>query len=576
MKIFITHLFRQMKENVISIKRLNVFLYISLFTLGFLIIPNKQVISKQGNIGRVDSSTGEKLSPKQTVNGLYPDGSYALLIGVYLYDHWGPLINVKTDIENIRKILEEKHGFNVEVSMNPTGEELRKKLEEFIAMSAKKPNARFLLYFGGHGILKDIPTGQMGYIIPSDAPSSDNNIDGFKLKALSLERIKIMSKEIESKHVLFIFDSCYSGSILFKPSTGSKGEYENAPLEIQKLTTYQVRQFITSGDAHETVSGSSLFANQLIIALNGNADIVEDHYITGTELGMFLQKEVFYESQTDKKVQYPQYGKIEDDRFNQGEFIFLAPEKNSTPTPTPVIEGEGQRMEPTPLSASFPTPTHSPTFEFQNQSMVKIPAGEFTMGSDFGDDDERPVRRVFVDTFYIEEHEVTVKEYKNAGFSPTDESAGENAPIVLVSWDEAQRYCERVGKRLPTEAEWEKAARGGLDGMSYSWGNEKDRYKANDRSNDIRPVKSFPTNGYRLYDMAGNVSEWVQDWYAANFYSQYIYQNPHNQDQNSGLKVIRDGSFMIEDYVSIRVADRGAMNPNERRQFIGFRCARDE
>ena len=177
--------------------------------------------------------------------------------------------------------------------------------------------------------------------------------------------------------------------------------------------------------------------------------------------------------------------------------------------------------------------------------MVLIPAGEFQMGSNHGDSDERPVHTVYVDAFYMDKYEVTNAEYAaflnakgkhgEAGviwFDLADVDARislnvrisligststylvdagyENRPVVEVSWYGAMAYAKWAGKRLPTEAEWEKAARGGLSGLTYPWGNSIDSSKANYNGNvgDTTAVGKYSANGYGLYDMAGNVWEW--------------------------------------------------------------------
>ena len=186
--------------------------------------------------------------------------------------------------------------------------------------------------------------------------------------------------------------------------------------------------------------------------------------------------------------------------------------------------------------------------------MVKIPAGAFLMGQEGGTEYEKPVHEVVLPDYWIAAREVTNSEYRRfcdatgTPFPPAplfDESGGyftgkPDFPVVEVSWSDAARYClwlsKRTGRtyRLPTEAEWEKAARGGLQGKMYPWGDEADttRARCNLKALDGGPVKvgSYPPNGYGLYDMAGNVNEMCQDWFDEYYYRRSPKDDPEGPD----------------------------------------------
>jgi formylglycine-generating enzyme required for sulfatase activity len=263
--------------------------------------------------------------------------------------------------------------------------------------------------------------------------------------------------------------------------------------------------------------------------------------------------------------------------------------------------------------------------------MVTIPAGEFTMGTAEGGNglpDERPERRVYLSGFFMDRFEVTNRAYAafvqatghrapanaNAavtlweGNTPLPET--ERHPVVNVSWTDAEAFCRWAGKRLPTEAEWEKAARG-TDGRRYPWGNDWDIARANSASywagrtvefqsgadweafwlkgDGARvskekglkgevltlPVGSFPEGAspYGLLDMAGNAAEWVADWYDPNYYTSAPLSDPPGPVRGA-IKAMRGGSW-LKPAVSLRTADRDWGVMDSRPSGTGFRCAKD-
>lgn len=243
--------------------------------------------------------------------------------------------------------------------------------------------------------------------------------------------------------------------------------------------------------------------------------------------------------------------------------------------------------------------------------MMFIPAGEFEMGSNDKDaeDDEKPRHTVYLDAFYIDRYEVTNVQYKkfvDANRQWQKDRISEkyhdgdylkhwdgndyppnkgNHPVVYVNWYAAMAYAQWQGKRLPTEAEWEKAARGNRFGREYAWGDSLDFNKANygEYIGDTTPVGTYDMNGYGLYDMTGNAWEWCLDEYDADFYAISPSRNPlaggtvntilSDFENVKSVRVLRGGSW-VSDAKFIRVSDRTRFTPKITNEARGFRCVR--
>ncbi|MFZ5820350.1 MAG: formylglycine-generating enzyme family protein, partial [Chloroflexota bacterium] len=226
----------------------------------------------------------------------------------------------------------------------------------------------------------------------------------------------------------------------------------------------------------------------------------------------------------------------------------------------------------------------------------------FTMGNDSGDSDEKPAHEVDLDSFWIDQTEVTNAMYQLCVQAkkcnpPSDETyfgneQYANYPVVYVSWNDASRYCAWAGRRLPTEAEWEKTARG-VDRRVYPWGDEFSCKKGNfddetkfdpyvvpggpncDGNEYLATVGSY-TSGksrYGALDMAGNVWEWVADWYSDTYYSNSPSTNPMGPASGK-LKVLRGGSWSVSVNV-VRSSNRYNFDPTTSSSDMGFRCAQD-
>jgi formylglycine-generating enzyme required for sulfatase activity len=275
---------------------------------------------------------------------------------------------------------------------------------------------------------------------------------------------------------------------------------------------------------------------------------------------------------------------------------------NSTlSSPTPVLGTLGNSAPPSPTLAPAPPPATSIVqddfVDSRGVPMRLVPAGIFIMGSDnaAGPADQKPLHMVNLDTYYIDKYEVTNANYKacvDAGIcrlpaqfdsqthaSYFGNSQFDNYPVIYVDWNMSKAYCEWRGTRLPTEAEWEKAARG-TDGRTYPWGNtENNCEKANHMGcvGDTSRVGSYEAgkSPYGVYDMVGNIWEWMADFYDASYYG-LLPQNVLDPlgPNNGETHAMRGTSWHPYDY-EVKVTRRGNRFPTELSNIFGFRCASD-
>jgi sulfatase modifying factor 1 len=241
--------------------------------------------------------------------------------------------------------------------------------------------------------------------------------------------------------------------------------------------------------------------------------------------------------------------------------------------------------------------------------MVIIPAGPFQMGDDAGGDFERPEHAVEISAYWLDQTPTTNAEFARFAAATGYVTAAERAreawgyadgrftavpglswrsfagldrqdhPVVLVDWNDANAFALWASKRLPTEAEWEKAARGGLVGRLYPWGNDTpDRSQSNFARRaglvpPTTPVKKYPSNGFGLFDMVGNVWQWCSDYYADSYLAHGPRHNPSGPIAGTH-RVRRGGSWNVIQPFRLRCANRGAITPKAAYPNIGFRCAR--
>nr|NQU90486.1 formylglycine-generating enzyme family protein [Bacteroidota bacterium] len=416
-----------------------------------------------------------------------------------------------------------------------------------------------------------------------------------------------------------------------------------APAVINYKTKEPVRQFITAGTADEEVPDKSIFCSEFIEALKGNGDRDGDGYLTGSELGEYLQAQVVNYS---NETQHPQYGKIRESRLDKGDFVFVLnsqPMESLQPTEITISEekitrygsieltseisgslyidgtfmkqvtkdtrvtlnpvttgmhnlrivGDETWQESVAVSENITSRVTAKSAKHDikrydwEPEMVFVKGGTFTMGctseqSDCGDE-EKPVHQVTVSDFYIGKYEVTQKQWREvmgasaALSNPSYFKNCDDCPVEQVSWNDVQEFIKKLNQltgknyRLPTEAEWEYAARGGVSASSTTNAGSNNLaevgWYGDNSGSKTHPVGQKKSNELGIYDMSGNVWEWCSDWNGS--YSSSSQTNPKGPSTGS-LRVIRGGSW----YVSARycrVALRYFSTPGFRGNYNGFR-----
>ncbi|MCX6278123.1 MAG: SUMF1/EgtB/PvdO family nonheme iron enzyme [Bacteroidetes bacterium] len=553
--------------------------------------------------------------------------SYALLIGVSDYSNGlKKLPGVKEDIEAVKDQLE-KFGFLVTVVMNPDNTGLTNAFNNFIANYGQEKESRLVFYFAGHGYTRNIYGNEIGYLLPVNCPNPELNPSGFQSNAMPMGQIELFAQQVGSKHALFLFDACFSGAV-FAPS-------RDIPGIISYKTELPVRQFITSGSADETVPDQSIFRRQLLAGLQGEADLNHDQYITGTELGDYLQTTVVNYSRSSL---HPQVGKIRDPKLDDGDFVFVVKNNTAKPPDDIIIEpaktwvqygklelmteiagslyidGENkQTLNANTINTFGNLPAGSHTIKIEGEEtvekevtitanetanltmkkrprqaastdneMVFVEGGTFQMGSNDGDSDEKPVHSVTLNNFYIGKTEVTQKQWREVmGSDPPDlkNKGCDQCPVESVSWNDVQDFIAKLNRktnktyRLPTEAEWEYAARGGNKSRGYAYSGSANvgdvAWYSENSGSKIHPVAQKQPNELGLYDMSGNVWEWCSDWYVAQYYQNSPASNPQGPSSGSD-RVLRGGGWDY-DPRNCRSSFRGNDPPADRGDDLGFR-----
>ncbi len=473
---------------------------------------------------RVSASTEGIRVKAKTSNGATKEirlysGYYALVIGCADYrSGWRKLPNPVDDARKIASTLK-SIGWTVKVVENPDGLTLERSIRSLVFNEGRDKDKAILLWFSGHGhTIEEADGTGLGYLVPVDAPDPDHDPIGFTEKAISMRQIETVSKQIRSKHVLMAFDSCFSGA------TFQMVEAKPSPY-IQDKVANPVRQFIIAGTENEQVPDKSIFKEVFIQGIkDGSADLNQDRYITGEELGAFLQEKVIYHN---RGARHPKFGKIKNPKLDKGDFVVmldgvaagtgwlfvdtlpndarvrvmnirpvfyqgmeLSPgiyhvEVSANGYETHKIrvrldEAEDKRLDIKLKKRAAPKAGEKITNSL-GMTFVYIPQGTFMMGSPSSepgrDDDENQHRVTLTKGFYLQATEVTQGQWTavmGANLSHF-RNCGDDCPVEMVTWNEVQEFIRRLNKRegtnryrLPTEAEWEYSCRAGSSTAIYT------------------------------------------------------------------------------------------------------------
>ena len=522
--------------------------------------------------------------------------SYALLIGVNEYanlpkDRW--LSYAANDVQALREVLIRHYGFSPDrmillLNKQATLENIRKALARLADKRKVGADDRILVYFSGHGqTVKVGAGGDMGFLIPHDADvdlADMENAGPFLGSCLPMKAVWDYLVSSPAKHVLLLADACYSG-LLAKPRA-IESINEDA---LASLASRRAVQVVTAGRRGEvsyelSQYGHGAFTYKLLEELKARAS-TPGAVFTTTELYAALKRSV---ANLSRGKQTPQMG----DYDTEGDFLFITAGKANAPAAVaqPPKRPQAGQVWVNPKDGA---------------EMVFVPAGEFWMGGNNPDSHSRetPIHAVFVPPFYIDKREVTNTQYarflnetggslndaqghiyvKQDEWLQIEHTSGrwrakhnrEEHPVLNVTWFGVSAYAKWASKRLPTEAEWEKAARG-TDRRQFPWGSEFDSSKCQSAEDHHGHETTAPVGRYLVgaspygcLDMAGNVWEWT-----SSLHSTYPYKADDGRENGTaaGLRVARGGSWGCYRDIT-RLPYRHPRDPGDSDRGLGFRCA---
>ncbi len=474
----------------------------------------------------------------------------ALVIGNSAYET-GPLRNPANDAADMAQALKEL-GFNVVLKKNVRHQEMEEAIEDF--GKKLRRGGVGLFYFAGHGV----QVGGVNYLMPIG--TKINKESDVKHRAVSAEKILDEMAYANNGLNIVILDACRDNPFARSMRSTSRGLaiISSAPEGTFISYATGAGQTAQDGDGRNSPYTAALLKN---IKKPG---LPIERVFKQVRVELSRQKQTPWELSSLK-----------------GEFYFR-PGKHATASD--MEEAEPQQKD----YAMARPPAREPADEKITDSatgmqFVFVKGGCYQMGDTFGDGqaNEKPVHEVCVNDFYIGKYEVTQGQWKKVmGYNASYfSSCGENCPVESVSWNDTQEFIRKLnsqsGKtyRLPTEAEWEYAARSGGKSEKYAGGNDVDpvAWYVDNSGRKTHPVGQKRPNGLGLYDMSGNVWEWCSDWHGEKYYSQSSRDNPGGPSSGS-WRVLRGGSCSgSSDYA--RAADRFFIGPEFRYYYNGFRLA---
>ncbi|MEN0049620.1 MAG: SUMF1/EgtB/PvdO family nonheme iron enzyme [Bacteroidota bacterium] len=525
---------------------------------------------------------------------------FALFFAVDDYHNHADYNNLRNPIKDakaIAKELEEIYGFEAKVYENPSRTKIFNALREWRSRSFDK-DAQLFVFFSGHGEFDDFVS--KGYFIPYD----NNKID--------LTDLGNIVTKIPCEHTLLAIDACYSGTIdqeiafrgssrFQRPGVTADTERQNI---IQKQLRYKTRLLLTSGEKNRTPDGSnhSPFSNAILKKLRA-AHTYGDGLVTFTDLL----------GEMERISPVPHQGELRG--HEQGGFVFVSKEISEQPANNRSTTNPNANSIPTntgdiPISGNALPGNDPPKADFPNGHQMKlIPSGTFTMGCTSEqkdcDSDEKPLRKVTLDAYWMDVHEVTNEQYarflneygsakvkngrykgqkmiyeyewgvKKVGSLWQSQSNYEKYPVIYVTWWGANEYSQYYGLRLPTEAEWEYAAREGMIQNKYLYSGSNDLNKVawynKTSGRSTQRVMTKKANDIGLFDMSGNVWEWCWDTYGRYMIDDRI--NPIGAVSTGTTQILRGGSWLGYP-TDCRISTRLSDSPGSKDYDIGFRCAR--